>query len=787
VECGVCKQNKHRICIENELIAEDWANKEDARWILKAFGTSVEQMMASHYQDGAEIGNIKAMHALGLICIRNGNIEKAREWLSKVEQQRQIRHTHYLRAVHRLHQIAPSTQWTEKQIRELNYKGEVEPWAKYVLACILEVGSADVPQDRERAYRLHAQAVQAGFRGSLWHLVEMNHLWKVWTCQECKGADTTHAQTCSKRYHISPMTHMTVPDVRTLNSEGKRIPQLLVKSGDIIWCENCEFVNAAELGEQLDRRWGEKQWTQDTGVGTVEAETGTPLVKQKRLSAFAERRELLHQLLDKCWDPELTRSQCIHSEENETCEQCAMSEEMTRHLELDKSDERMDRMDSPDNLGEAEEDDVRPVEANLPSAIDVEGSQPHNDEQETGGVVSQGVLRENFRQQGSREEDRAALAVVESESPSPDVVTPSGGPEGSSIKPMKLGIEEETGMEEGQRQHRTVQQGQQGREQRSQMEDVWKDTWTQPFEPARVRRNLLHCLAQSAWAKRRKDPNASRIVLNTTRAPHIASLPLVELEDTIRLFNLNQTKWKRPIWVEIQGRPVNFARPFPPGIETRMWTGPWLRVLTNLGKIRKILQESFTMSTMAAMEDQNSDREGVERALEIVAGSLQAVLLTRIEVTPDGEHWQTHKEMVGRLGSRHALSIYERNRVVMEAALRSVELWGPAIQMAAVERMENMTPSYCCIHHEFDQFDHILMGEERRLSAVGNHRERAGEDNSAAVSKKRKEQQKSGKGRTMVPKKQKTQSRKERQAENKKKGRQATEPGSQEAERADRE
>ena len=207
----------------------------------------------------------------------------------------------------------------------------------------------------------------------------------------------------------------------------------------------------------------------------------------------------------------------------------------------------------------------------------------------------------------------------------------------------------------------------------------------------------------------------------------------------------------------------------------------------NLGRIWRILQESFTMLAMTAIEDQNSDREGFEKALEIMAGSLHTALLTKIEVIPESDHWQAHQEMIESLGNRHTLSIYERSRVVMEAALKSVELWGPAVQAAAIERMENMKPPYYRIHNESDQFDHTLMGEERRLGAMGDHRE---DDRcmmyNIEASKKRKEQRDGGRG-AAVSKKQRLKNRKERQAKNKKKGRQATESGAQEAERTDRE
>ena len=718
VECCACKRNRHRTCIKNALFREECVREEEDAWILEAFGTPEEEMTADQYRIGAELGHMEAMHALGLICLRYGNVERACDWLTRVEQQPRMRHKHYLRAVHRLRQLAPSTQWTGGQIKELIYMGEAEAWAQYALARILEVGCNEVPQDREHAHRVHVQALRAGFRGSLRHLTETNHLQKVWTCQECTGTVATHARSHMRGYCISPITDMTIPDVKTLNLTGKRTPQTLVRSGDIVWCENCEFSSAAELGEQLDQRWGERRWTQDTGVGTAGAENGALSVEQRRLSAFSEQREIVHQLLDKCWDPELTRSQCIHSEASDDCEQCAMLEAMARQEGSGTRDERTDGTDSvgaEDGFGEADVDCESPSEANLNFVDNTEGPRPNAGEEETDGA-----------QQGQQRQDQTLLE-----------------------------------------------------------EDDWKDIWIQPFEPGRVSRELLHYLARHAWEARQEDPNASRLTMNTIRSPNMTSQSRAGLEDTIRLFNLNQKKWKLPIWAEIRGRPVNFTRPFPPGAEIRMWTGPWLRALRNLGRIRRILQESFTVPAMTAIEDQNSDRAGFEKALEIMAGSLHTALLTKIEVVPESDHWRARQEMIESLGGRHTLSIYERGRVVMEAALRSVELWGPKSQSAAIERMENMTPPYYRIHHESDQFDHTLMGEERTLCARGDQRER---DRcmtyNIEASKKRKEKR-PGRG-TVVSKKQRLKNRKERQAQNKKKGRKTTEPGDQEAERTDR-
>ena len=172
---------------------------------------------------------------------------------------------------------------------------------------------------------------------------------------------------------------------------------------------------------------------------------------------------------------------------------------------------------------------------------------------------------------------------------------------------------------------------------------------------------------------------------------------------------------------------------------------------------------------------------------------MHTALLTKTEVVPESDHWRARQEMIESLGGRHTLSIYERGRVVMEAALRSVELWGPKSQSAAIERMENMQPPYYRIHHESDQFDHTLMGEERTLCARGDQRERdrcttpgegPGMTYNIEASKKRKEKR-PGRG-TVVSKKQRLKNRKERQAQNKKKGRKTTEPGDQEAERTDR-
>ena len=97
-----------------------------------------------------------------------------------------------------------------------------------------------------------------------------------------------------------------------------------------------------------------------------------------------------------------------------------------------------------------------------------------------------------------------------------------------------------------------------------------------------------------------------------------------------------------------------------------------------------------------------------------------------------------------------------------------------------------MKPPYYRIHNESDQFDHTLMGEERRLGAMGDRRERDRCNDNIEASKKRKEQRDGGRG-AAVSKKQRLQNRKERQAENKKKCRQAIESGAQEAERTDRE
>ena len=83
MECLICKRGTHRMCVESLGKAEAWVEEEEHGWIQDVFGTPLEDMTKTYYQKNAEEGDTNAMHALGLICIRDGDIGRARRWLNK--------------------------------------------------------------------------------------------------------------------------------------------------------------------------------------------------------------------------------------------------------------------------------------------------------------------------------------------------------------------------------------------------------------------------------------------------------------------------------------------------------------------------------------------------------------------------------------------------------------------------------------------------------------------------------------------------------------------------------